>query len=143
MSFDLKIKNGDLIIDKTGVIEPVIGNSKLKQDILKILLTDVGDNKYHKRYGSMLGKIRVGSITDEKIIKLDLEKSVRNALNNLMSLQRSQAKRQTLSSGEIISKVLNISIFRDDSDPRAYNIMVSVLTGEITEVTTSLAVKIA
>jgi phage baseplate assembly protein W len=143
MSFDLKIKNGDISVGNSGVVNPVIGNAKLKQDILKILLTDVGSNKFHSKYGSFLGKLKIGSTADEQIITLDLEKSARNAINNLMKLQRFQASKQSLSSGEVIVEVLNVFVERSKDDPRAYNIIVSVLTGELTELTTSMAVRIA
>ena len=45
MSFDLKITNGDLSIGSDGDISVVIGNQKIFQEIKKIVLTDVGENK--------------------------------------------------------------------------------------------------
>lgn len=143
MSFDLKIQNGDLSISSSGAIEPTIGNAKLRQDILKILITDSGSNTYHPKYGSFLGKLKIGGIADDRIVQLDIEKSVRSAIEYLMALQKSQSQRQSLSAGEVIADVLKIGVSRDKNDPRAYNVFVSVLTGELTEITTSLAVKIA
>lgn len=143
MSFDLKIKNGDLSINNAGVIEPVIGNEKLRQDILKILITDSGSNSYHPKYGSFLGKLKIGGFADDRIVSLDIEKSVRNAVEYLMALQKAQSQRQSLSAGEVIAEVLKVGVSRDEVDPRAYNVFVSVLTGELTEITTSLAIKIA
>ena len=143
MSFDLKIKNGDISLGKDGSITTVIGNDKLRQDILKILLTDLGSNKYHKRYGSYIGRLNIGDISDNMLISLDLERSAMNAIKNLMALQRFQAKRQGLNPGEIIVDINNVSVTRDDLDPRLYNITVSVMTREITDFTTSLSVRIA
>lgn len=143
MSFDLKIQNGDLSLNSSGMIEPVVGNAKLRQDILKILVTDSGSNPFHPSYGSYLGKLKIGGIVDDRIINLDIEKSVRNAVNYLMQLQRSQSQRQSLSAGEVVAELLNVEVSRDENDPRAYNVFVSVLTGELTELSTSLAVKIA
>jgi phage baseplate assembly protein W len=143
MSFDLKIKNGDLSINNAGVIEPVIGNEKLRQDILKVLITDSGSNRYHPKYGSFLGKLKIGGFADDRIVSLDIEKSVRNAVEYLMALQKAQSQRQSLSAGEVIAEVLKVGVSRDEVDPRAYNVFVSVLTGELTEITTSLAIKIA
>jgi len=143
MSFDLKIQNGDLSLNSSGLIEPVVGNAKLRQDILKILVTDSGSNPFHPSYGSYLGKLKIGGIADDRIINLDIEKSVRNAVNYLMQLQRSQSQRQSLSAGEVVAELLNVEVSRDENDPRAYNVFVSVLTGELTELSTSLAVKIA
>lgn len=143
MSFDLKIKNGDISLDRDGSITTVIGNNKLRQDILKILLTDLGSNKYHKRYGSYIGRLNIGDISDNMLISLDLERSAMNAVKNLMALQRFQAKKQGLNPGEIIVDINYVSVTRDDLDPRLYNITVSVMTREITDFTTSLSVRIA
>lgn len=143
MSFDLKIKNGDISWNRDGSITTVIGNNKLRQDILKILLTDLGSNKYHKRYGSYIGRLNIGDISDNRLISLDLERSAMNAIKNLMALQRFQAKKQGLSPGEIIVDINKVSVTRDDLDPRLYNITVSVMTREITDFTTSLSVRIA
>ena len=53
MSFDLSIEKGDIKIGSDGSLSTVSGNNKLRQDIIKILLTDIGDNKFHPKYGSM------------------------------------------------------------------------------------------
>ena len=143
MSFDLKIKNGDISLNKDGSVTAVVGNNKLRQDILKILLTDLGSNRYHKIYGSYIGRLNIGDISDNKLISLDLERSARNAIKNLMALQRFQSKKQALSPGEIIVDINNISVERDTLDPRLYNVTVSVMTREITDFTTSLSVRIA
>ena len=143
MSFDLKIKNGDISLNRDGSITTVVGNNKLRQDILKILLTDLGSNKYHKRYGSYIGRLNIGDISDNMLISLDLERSAMNAVKNLMALQRFQAKKQGLNPGEIIVDINYVSVTRDDLDPRLYNITVSVMTREITDFTTSLSVRIA
>jgi phage baseplate assembly protein W len=143
MSFDLKIKNGDISLNNDGSMTTVVGNGKLRQDILKILLTDLGSNKYHKRYGSYIGKLNIGDVADARIISLDLEKSARNAIKNLMALQRAQSRRQDLSPGEIIIDINDVTVERDELDPRLYNISVSVMTREITDLATSLSIRIA
>jgi phage baseplate assembly protein W len=143
MSFDLRLENGDLKINTDGTVSSVTGNSKLRQDILKILLTDLGDNKFHPKYGSHVGKLQVGSHADDKLISLDITSSARSAIRNLMSLQRAQARRQSLSPGEIIIDILNLEVTRDKVDPRLYNIFVSVLTQELDRVESSVTVRIA
>jgi len=143
MSFDLRLENGDLKINADGTLSTVTGNSKLRQDILKILLTDLGDNKFHPKYGSHVGKLQIGTHADEKIASLDIESSARAALRNLMSLQRSQSRRQALTPGEIIIDILNLEVTRDKSEPRLYNIFVSVLTQALDRVESSVTVRIA
>lgn len=142
MSFDLSIKKGDVKIAKDGSVEAVAGNSKLKQDIVKILLTDLGDNKFHPNYGSKIGALQIGHYADSTLMSLDIESSARNAIKNLVSLQRSQARRQALTPGETIVNILAVSVNRDEADPRMYNVFVSVLTQELTEVSTMVTVRI-
>jgi phage baseplate assembly protein W len=143
MSFDLTLERGDIKIMAGGSISLVVGNAKLRQDILKILLTELGDNKFHPKYGSYIGSLQIGHQVDNKLISLDLESSARDAVRNLMSLQRSQARRQSLTPGELIIKIIDISVARDEVDPRLYNIFVSVLTQELTEVRDNITVRIA
>jgi hypothetical protein len=143
MSFDLALTRGDIKIAADGTVNAVAGNAKLRQDIIKILLTELGDNKFHPRYGSHIGSLQIGHHADAKLVSLDLESSARNAIRILMSLQRSQSKRQALTPGERIIDVLDVSVARDDIDPRLYNIFVSVLTQELTEVRDNITVRIA
>ena len=142
MSFDLSIEKGDIKISSSGSVQTVSGNTKLRQDIVKILLTDLGDNKFHPKYGSHVGALQIGHYADSKLMSLDIETSARNALKNLVALQRSQARRQALSPGEVIVDILNVTVKRDEVDPRLYNILVSVLTQELTEVSSLVSVRI-
>ena len=142
MSFDLSIKNGDIQIARDGSIETVSDNAKLKQDIVKILLTDLGDNKFHSKYGSKIGALQIGHYADNTLMSLDIESSARNALQNLMALQRAQSRRQALTPGEIIVDILGVNVTRDSADPRMYNIFVSVLTQELTEVGSMISVRV-
>lgn len=142
MSFDLTLHRGDIKITDKGSVSTVTSNSKLKQDIIKILLTEIGDNKFHPNYGSHIGAIEIGHYADPKFIELDLTSSANKALRNLMALQRSQSKRQKLSPGEIIIEILDISVGRDELDPRMYNVFVSVLTQELSEVTNNVTIRL-
>jgi|7_EtaG_2_1085326.scaffolds.fasta_scaffold00102_3 phage baseplate assembly protein W len=143
MSFDLSLVRGDIKVQDDGALSIVTGNSKLRQDIIKILLTELGDNKFHPNYGSHVGALQIGHYADKALINLDLQSSAMKAVRNLMALQRSQSRRQALSSGEKIIEVLSVLVERDSLDPRMYNIFVSVLTEELTEVRNNITVRIA
>jgi len=143
MSFDLALERGDIKISADGSMKTVSGNAKLRQDIIKILLTELGSNKFHPKYGSYIGALQIGHYADAKLISLDLESSARKAIKNLMSLQRSQAGKQSLTPGELIVDILKVSVARDQVDPRLYNIFVSVLTKRLTEVRSNVSVRIA
>ncbi len=102
MSFDLKIENGDLVISQDGALLTVFDNAKLRQDIIKILLTALGENKYHPNYGSELGAITIGHVADQDLLELDLVSSVRDSISKLISLQKSQTRKQFITPGERI-----------------------------------------
>jgi hypothetical protein len=131
MSFDLKIKNGDLVLDSSGSLVSVSGNNKIRQDIVKILLTKPGDNRFHPIYGSNLGYLKIGEVSDESIVELELKRSAEDSIRYLISLQRSQSRNQVLSLSEIILDITNISVDRDLADPRLYNIYISILTQKL------------
>ena len=143
MSFDLKIRNSDIQFGPNGSVQLVSKNEKLRQDILKIILTEIGENKFHRGYGSAIGKLSIGTAAGKDLVELDLKSSVENAIRKLMSLQKAQSSRQYLSPGEIIVSIVNIDAGRDSLDPRMYNVFVSVLTGELTEIRELVTVKIA
>ncbi len=142
MSFDLKIVNGDISLDNSGQPVFVEKNSKLRQDILKILLTDLGENKYHSFYGSSAGKLDIGSVLDQSFYQKNLENSVSSAINNLIRMQRSQSRYQYVSPGETILEISSVRAFRDETDPRMWSIFVSVITLEQEELSQVITVRI-
>jgi phage baseplate assembly protein W len=142
MSFDLKIKNGDIVIEPSGLLASVSGNQKIRQDIVKILLTNFGDNKFHIKYGSDVGALKIGEVADQKIIEMDIKRSVEEAIRYLISLQKSQSRSQYLSSSEVILDISNISTERDSGDPRLYNIFISVLTQKLDIINEVITIRI-
>ena len=141
MSFDLKIINGDLAISKSGKLETVNQNSKIIQDIKKLLLTDLGSNKYHPNYGSPLGEGSIGSYQDEKFLKMNIKNSIERSINRLINLQRNQLKYQYVSPAETIMYIKNINVFRDKSDPRMWSVFVSVVAQDLSEVNDVISIR--
>jgi phage baseplate assembly protein W len=142
MSFDLKILNGDISIDNNGDIETVFDNNKLKQDIIKILLTRIGENKFHQSYGSKVGALEIGSVPDQDLVESDLQSSVESSIRYLIRLQQEQIKYQYLTPGEVIVGINRIAVERDLLDPRMYNIFISVYTKSLTIITETIPVRI-
>jgi hypothetical protein len=141
MSFDLKITKGDLQIERDGSISTVSGNKKLRQDIVKILLTSYGDNRYHPGYGSGLGQIEVGSV-NFNLTEAEMKNTAINAINSLIAMQKRQSRSQTLSPSETIVSVLDVAVSRDASDPRLYNLKVAVLTQQLTEIFDNITIRL-
>jgi len=134
MSYDLKIINGDLAISNSGSLETVNQNSKIIQDIKKLLLTDLGSNKYHPNYGSPIGENSIGDVQDEKFLQINIKNSIEKSINRLISLQRNQLKYQYVSPAETIMYIKDINVFRDNADPRMWSIFVSVVAQDLSEV---------
>jgi phage baseplate assembly protein W len=142
MSFDLKIKSGDISLESSGEMSIVSGNGKIRQDIVKIILTKIGENRFHPQYGSNTGQLQIGTILDQALIEEDLKQSAQSAIRYLMQLQREQSRRQLLSSSEIILDIKNIAIERDETDPRMYNIFISVLTQKLESIDEVITIRI-
>ena len=142
MSFDLKIEKGDISIGNDGAIKLVIDNDKLRQDIIKILLTELGENKFHPEYGSEVGSIKIGHIADKTLLESDLTLCAETAIRKLINLQKNQSKYQYLTPGEVIVDIVDISVGRDELDPRMYNIFISILTQKLTTIVESVTIRL-
>jgi hypothetical protein len=137
MSFDLKIMNGDLVINN-GQLQTVIDSEKLIQDILKICLTEAGSNPLHPGYGSFVSRTLIGNAEDTSILVQIGKSQLTTCLENLKSLQKSQVESfQRVSADEQISAILNVSVMRSIPDPRLFNISISVMTKGLKPITTS------
>jgi len=142
MSFDLRIIGGDIAIGKSGDVRIVFDNDKIRQDIIKILLTKLGENKYHPSYGSEIGVLQIGHVADAALLELDLQNSAEDAIRKLIALQKSQARRQFLSPAEVIVDIVNTSVQQNEQDPRTWNIFISVLTQKLTVVEEVITIRI-
>ena len=143
MSFDLKIANNDLILNADGDINIVTNNDKLRQDILKILITNIGTNRFHPWYGSAITKKSIGQVADQKFNELQMTSSVQQSIENLMKLQkRQQQSGQVVSAAELIIAINNVFVERDKIEPRQYNIVVSILTGALTTINQTFTLRL-
>lgn len=128
MSFDLKVKNGDLVIDQ-GDLRIVQDSEKLIQDILKMALTNAGSNPLFPWYGSFISRSLIGSSLDIGITFQVAQSQLQNSLENLKNLQAAQAKNgQKVSADEQINSILDISINRNKTDPRQFDVKIKVLS---------------
>lgn len=129
MSFDLKLTGGSFAFNSNGSLERLFNEDKLKQDIIKVLLTSQGDVKLHPWYGSPLGERVIGKVLPFNILESEVAEAVNFALNNLMKLQSLQLRDgQYLTPNEQISQIVNIKVQRSMYDSRQYNIVIDVTT---------------
>lgn len=136
MSFDLKVRNGDLVLNR-GDFQTVVDSEKLIQDILKICLTTAGSNPMHPWYGSYVSRSLVGSGLSTDIIFQLGQTQLQNAMEILKSLQDAQVKQfQRVSPDEQINSILDISINRNTRDPRLFDVIIKVVSKGFKPVTT-------
>ena len=140
MSFDLKISKGDFVI-KNGQLVTVEENNKLIQDILKICLTAAGSNPLHPWYGSFISKAIIGNPEHASVLSQIAKAQLNTALENLQKLQDLQVKSyQRVSANEQISAISDISIIRNQIDPRFFDVRIKVLTKGLKVISTSFTV---
>lgn len=142
MSFDLKIINNDISISSSGDVEIVQNTDKLIQDVLKIVLTSQGSNKFYKWYGSTISQRVVGEVLGTYYTKIEITRSIQESLSNLISMQQKQSIYQSVSPQETLMAINYIDIELDENDPRVYNIILSVLTQKMTVLETTFQVRI-
>jgi len=137
MSFDLKIKNADLVIEN-GDIKTIIDSEKLIQDVLKICLTPVGYDPLNPWYGSFLSKTVIGSPESDELLNSISKNQIIKALENLKDLQNYQIKStQSLSADEQIATVQSVQVIRSEFDPRVFEVYITVISKGFKPITTA------
>ena len=91
MSFDLKIIAGDLSL-QNGKLQIVENTEKLIQEILKIVLTDIGANPLNPGYGSYISRTLVGSPVYSTVLIQIAKSQITTCLENLKTLQEIQVQ---------------------------------------------------
>ena len=132
MSFDLALINGDLKIQPDGTIKTFTDTPKLRQDIIKIILTPLGSNPNHLWYGCSISNDTGKNFPD--IMRLArIQANVTQSLDNLKSLQTSQSANQQVSLAELIESVGSIDVERDIVEPRQMNVVVTVFSKRLSQ----------
>jgi len=128
MSFDLRIRNGDIAIGSDGDLEKVEGTEKLVQEILKILITRLGSNVFYPWYGSLVSQSLVGQALDFEFVNSYASQQVQNALESLMRMQQRQALEQRVTPFEQLAAIRRVVVTRNRVDPRYFSVQVEVAT---------------
>jgi len=140
MSFDLKIREGDLHIGSDGSFEIVENSDKLIQEILKIAHTPLGSNIFYPWYGSPISKSLIGNALDIQFVSSIASSQLQASLENLQKLQQQQAREQKVSAAEQLAAIQQISIVRNYVDPRYFSVTIDVITRALTPISTSFNV---
>jgi phage baseplate assembly protein W len=141
MSFDFRIRNGDLAIGQDGDLEKIENTDKLIQDILKIVITPMGSNQFYPWYGSRVSKSLIGNVIDYEFLSTVASSQLQNALENLQRLQQEQARQQRVTPFEQLAAIKHVGIERNQVDPRFFLVIINTVTRALTEANTSLTIK--
>lgn len=140
MSIDLKIINGDLVINGSD-LQTVQDSEKLIQDILKILLTDIGADPLQPAYGSFLSRSVIGTAINNGALVQIAKSQINTCLVNLQTLQKKQVQSmQKVSADEQLAAITGINVIRSVFDPRLFNVQVSGLTKGFQPISTAFTI---
>jgi len=142
MSFDFLLIENDLKLDAEGKIKTVEGTQKLRQDILKIILSSLGSNRFHPWYGCSVSEETVGKNLPDNLLLLTIQTSIRQSLERLQKLQQQQQTSQKVSLSELIQTIGPINAYRNPDDLRQIKIDVIVYTRQLTEVKESFTLSL-
>jgi len=134
MSFDFALINGDLSILPNGDVRTITETQKLRQDVLKIVLTPLGSNRFHPWYGCTVSEDIIGKSLPDNMMLLDIKTSIQQSLDRLRKLQLQQLTTQKVSLAELINVIGEIIAYRAPEDRRQIKIDVTVYSRRLTEV---------
>ena len=141
MSFDLRILAGDLEIGADGDLGKVEDTEKLIQEILKVAHTPLGSNLFYPWYGSPISQSLIGNALDMEFVSSVASSQLQSSLENLQRLQQKQALEQRVTPFEQLAAVKNVTITRNQADPRFFLVVIDVVTRALSTVTTQFALK--
>jgi len=130
MSFDLRLQNGDITLGADADFDTVTNSNKLVQDVIKMITTPAGSNKFQQQIGSLINKRLVGQVLTAQNTITVLQSSVEEALVLLQKLQKAQAQTQALTPAETIVSINSINVSRDSTEPRQLNVVLKITAGD-------------
>jgi len=143
MSFDLRIRDGDVGLGADNDIAIVQDTSKLVQDIVKIVTTQIGANPFFPWYGSPITKSLIGRAYDRRFVSSVATQQLRATLERLQTLQRDQLRsNQLVTPAEQLAAIQKVIVDRNIQDPRFYTLAITVLTKAFSRTEIPISVRI-
>jgi hypothetical protein len=133
-TYDFAIAGGDIEFDTAGRAHILVTEDKLGQELQKVVLTALGSNKYHPRYGSHINEKLVGRPMSPHFTKSTAEGYIKQALTYYQGLQQAQKAEQRLDPAEELYKIHSIEVIIPVADKRVMVAYVNVLTAEFRNV---------
>lgn len=128
----------DVNINPSGQFVTVTGADKVRQAVVKALLTAVGSNSFHSSYGAWLTNA-IGQKFNV-YTQFTIQQSVQDAVDFL--IQQQQQATIYIPPEELIFRVSNVNISTVEGSPTTLQVSIRVLTGAYQEVDVSLGVSL-
>ena len=126
----------DVVFDTAGRLETLQGANKVKQQVVKAIMTAQNANLLDVNYGSKLPDLVGKKLTP--FLAANIQQTIQDSLNHLINVQATQAD---LPDNEKIVQVSNLLASRDVNDSRRINISVSVVTADYQTITSGVSLK--
>jgi phage baseplate assembly protein W len=115
----------DIHEDSPGIVSLVSGGAQLVQLVEKTIITTMGSNTYYKWAGSGVRTLIGSKITDFQVLSSEIEAKVRQALDNLRTIQlKHQAINPVVSGDEVLGTVEKVIATQDTLDQTIINLFV-------------------
>lgn len=129
-------KTFDVHFDTANRVKLIEKREKIRQQLVKILLTNAGDNLLDSEYGCTLSD-SIGQKINE-YFAANLQFSIIEAINHLVDIQNNY----NLPDTERITSVSDVTATQNADDPREINIVVKVTTADYEEVSTNFILRV-
>jgi hypothetical protein len=140
MSFDLKLVNGDIVVEK-GDLGIVSGVNKLVQDVLKLISTQLGTNPFFPAYGCVITSALIGTAYDESFVQDVATQQLEAALERLMAAQLEQlSNNQVVTADEQLAAFKDVRVSRDLNDPRAFFVGLTIISKAFQQIPVSFII---
>jgi phage baseplate assembly protein W len=140
MSFDLKLVNGDIVVEK-GDLGIVSGGNKLVQDVLKLISTQLGTNPFFPAYGCVITSALIGTAYDESFVQDVATQQLEAALERLMAAQLEQlSNNQVVTADEQLAAFKDVRVSRDLNDPRAFYVGLTIISKAFQQIPVSFII---
>lgn len=140
MSFDLKLVNGDLVVEK-GDLGIVSGGNKLVQDVLKLISTQLETNPFFPAYGCMITSSLIGTAYDESFVQDVATQQLESALERLQAAQLEQlSNNQVVTAEEQLAAFRDIRVVRYASDLRAFAVSLTIISKAFQQIPVSFII---
>ncbi len=127
----------DVNFDTSGRLETLEGSDKVRQQVLKALLTVKSANLMNNQYGSGLSDY-IGSRIDG-FLAARIHHTIIEAINLLID---EQATNSDLPDSEKVVSINNVEASQDPNEPRTINVIVTVTTADYQNTSTGVAISI-